>query len=187
MALLNTPICDFGAPAAPFELATPSGEVHSPQSAVGPNGLLIVFICNHCPYVVAIAERLASDAKSLQEEGIGVLAVMSNDYHDYAADSPQNMVLFAERYGFTFPYLIDETQDVGRQYGAVCTPDFFGYNRDLKLQYRGRIDDCRPGANSDQIKRRSTDLLDAMRLIAKTGEGPADQTASAGCSIKWRP
>ncbi|MGI9366291.1 MAG: thioredoxin family protein [Rhizobiaceae bacterium] len=186
MALLNTPICDFGAQAPAFQLPTPSGDVHSPQSSLGPNGLLIVFICNHCPYVVAIADRLAQDAKKLQDEGIGVLAIMSNDYSDYPADSPQNMVLFAQKYGFTFPYLIDEAQDVGRAYGAVCTPDFFGYNRNLELQYRGRIDDCRPGATSDQIEHRSTDLLNAMRLVAKTGQGPKEQIASAGCSIKWR-
>lgn len=186
MALLNTPICDFGAPASDFSLSTPDGEVHSPQSALGPNGLLIVFICNHCPYVIAIADRLAADANQLQQEGFGVLAVMSNDYRDYPADSPENMVKFAKKHDFTFPYLVDETQEVGRAYGAVCTPDFFGYNRDLELQYRGRIDNCRPGATAEQIADRSTDLLDAMRLVAQTGKGPQDQTASAGCSIKWR-
>ena len=111
---------------------------------------------------------------------------MSNNYRDYTADSPENMIKFAAKYGFSFPYLVDETQEVGREYGAVCTPDFFGYNRDLKLQYRGRIDDCRPGATAEHIANRSTDLLNAMDLIAKTGEGPRDQIASAGCSIKWR-
>ncbi len=186
MALLDTPICDFGAPAPDFALSTPSGETHSPASALGPNGLLIAFICNHCPYVIAIAERLAHDAKLLQNEGIGVLAIMSNDYEGYPADSPDKMVEFARKYGFTFPYLVDETQEVGRAYGAVCTPDFFGYNRELKLQYRGRFDNCRPGATAEQIANRSTDLLDAMRLVAKTGEGPRQQIASAGCSIKWR-
>ncbi|NKB51385.1 MAG: redoxin domain-containing protein [Rhizobiaceae bacterium] len=186
MALLDTPICDFGAPAPSFNLATPAGAAHSLEQSVGPNGLLVVFICNHCPYVVAIGDRLAQDAKTLQEEGFGVVAIMSNDYQDYAADSPENMVKFADKYGFTFPYLVDETQQVGRAYGAVCTPDFFGYNRNLELQYRGRIDDCRPGATQDQIDSRSTDLLNAMRQIGETGEGPRDQIASAGCSIKWR-
>lgn len=186
MALLQTPICDFGASAPSFSLTTPSGETHSPQSALGPNGLLIAFICNHCPYVVAIADRLADDAKTLQAEGIGVLAVMSNDYQDYAADSPENMERFAERYGFSFPYLVDETQEIGKAYGAVCTPDFFGYNNKLELQYRGRIDDCRPGASPDEIANRSPDLLNAMRLVAETGNGPKSQIASAGCSIKWR-
>lgn len=186
MALLDTPICDFGAPAPSFSLATPGGENHSLEGVAGPNGLLVAFICNHCPYVVAVADRLAQDARTLQDEGIGVVAIMSNDYRDYAADSPANMEKFAEKYGFTFPYLVDETQQVGRDYGAVCTPDFFGYNRDLGLQYRGRIDDCRPGATEAQIHNRSTDLLDAMRQVASSGEGPREQIASAGCSIKWR-
>ena len=185
MALLDTPICDFGAAAPPFSLETPEGETHTLESAMGPNGLLIAFICNHCPYVVAVADRLAADAKTLQREDIGVAAIMSNDYNDYAADSPENMVKFSRKYGFSFPYLVDETQAIGRAYGAICTPDFFGYNRDFQLQYRGRIDDCRPGATPDQISNRSTDLLDAMRMIAETGEGPRDQIASAGCSIKW--
>ena len=147
---------------------------------------MVAFICNHCPYVIAIAERLAADAKALQEQGFGVVAIMSNDYAGYPADSPDNMVLFARKYGFSFPYLVDETQETGRAYGAVCTPDFFGYNADLQLQYRGRIDDCRPGATPQQIEHRSPDLLNAFELIAATGQGPREQIASAGCSIKWR-
>ncbi len=186
MALLDTPLCAFGTPAVPFDLATPVGERHTLASSAGPNGLLIAFICNHCPYVVAVAERLARDAKTLQGEGIGVVAIMSNDNQNYAADSPENMKRFAEKYGFDFAYLVDETQEIGRTYGAVCTPDFFGYNADLELQYRGRLDDCRPGASPEQINARSTDLLDAMRQVAKTGQGPREQVASAGCSIKWR-
>jgi len=186
MALLDTPLCDFGAAAIPFQLATPDGHMHTLESVTGPRGLLIAFICNHCPYVVAVAERLAADARVLQDEGFGVAAIMSNDYENYAADSPENMQLFARKYGFTFPYLVDESQQIGQAYGAVCTPDFFGYNAACELQYRGRLDDCRPGASADQIRSRSTDLLDAMRLIGETGHGPSDQTASAGCSIKWR-
>ena len=186
MALLQTPICDFGSKFIEFELRDPEGKSYRGSELAGPKGLLLAFICNHCPFVIAIADRLAADAKVLQDQGFGVAAIMSNDYRSYAADSPENMARFSEKYGFTFPYLIDETQEVGREYGAVCTPDFFAYNADLELQYRGRIDDCRPGATADQIADRSTDLLDAMQLIADTGNGPKDQIASAGCSIKWR-
>ena len=186
MALLDTPICDFGAPAPDFNLSTPDGRSHTLAGSVGPNGLLVAFICNHCPYVIAIADRLATDAKELLDMGIGVVAIMSNDYRDYPADSPANMVQFANKYGFSFPYLVDETQQVGRNYGAVCTPDFFGYNGELQLQYRGRIDDCRPGATPEQIADRTPDLLNAMKQIAETGRGPEAQIASAGCSIKWR-
>ncbi|MEE9315073.1 MAG: thioredoxin family protein [Rhizobiaceae bacterium] len=186
MALLNTPLCDFGVPAKEFNLNTPAGESHSLHSSLGKNGLLIAFICNHCPYVVAIAERLAEDAQKLQNEGVGVVAIMSNDYLQKPADNPENMTKFAEQYGFTFPYLVDEDQSIGQAYGAVCTPDFFGFNNKLELQYRGRIDDCRPNATDAEVANRSTDLLDAMCLIAKTGNGPRDQIASAGCSIKWR-
>ncbi|MEP0941102.1 MAG: thioredoxin family protein [Rhizobiaceae bacterium] len=186
MALQQTPICDFGAKFIDFTLSDPDGNSFTGSELAGPNGLVVTFICNHCPYVVAIADRLAADAKVLQAEGVGVVTIMSNDYQGYAADSPAHMKLFAEKYDFIFPYLVDETQQVGREYGAVCTPDFFGYNADLELQYRGRIDDCRPGATADQIAGRSTDLLDAMRLVGETGQGPRDQIASAGCSIKWR-
>ncbi len=186
MALVSTPLCDFGWKAPAFSLATPKGETHSPQSALGTNGLLVAFICNHCPYVIAIAERLSADAQKLQAEGIGVVAIMSNDYLQVPADSPENMILFAEQYGFTFPYLIDEDQSIGRTYGAVCTPDFFGFNNKLELQYRGRLDNCGPNASENEIANRSPGLLDAMRLISKTGEGPREQIASAGCSIKWR-
>jgi len=186
MALVSTPLCDFGWKAPAFSLATPKGETHSPQSALGTNGLLIAFICNHCPYVIAIAKRLAADATLLQAEGIGVLAVMSNDYENVPADSPKNMDRFSKQYNFTFPYLVDEDQSVGRTYNAVCTPDFFGFNNKLELQYRGRLDNCGPNASEDEIASRSPDLINAMRLIRETGNGPKEQTASAGCSIKWR-
>ena len=176
MSLTSPTICDFGSPAPDFSLATPSGETHTLASAMGEQGLLVMFICNHCPYVVAVAERLAEDAKAMQAAGVGGVAVMSNDVVNYPADSPEKMVAFAKKYGFTFPYLYDETQKVARAYGAVCTPDFFGYNRDGELQYRGRIDECRPGASAEQITSRTPDLLNAMLQIAKTGEGPREQS-----------
>lgn len=180
--LLDTPICDFNWQAPDFTLKDPSGQSHSMAEHMGPNGLLIAFICNHCPYVKAIGARLAQDTAELMEGGTGVLAVMSNDYRDYPQDSPENMLKFAQQYGFPFPYLIDEDQSVGKTYGAVCTPDFFGFNRDGGLQYRGRLDD----AHMDGAKDRRRELVEAMQQIARTGEGPRSQTASMGCSIKWR-
>ncbi len=179
--LLDTPICDFGWQAPEFTLKDPSGRAYTMSEHLGEKGLLIAFICNHCPYVKAIGERLASDARELMGEGINVLAVMSNDYRDYPADSPANMVAFAEMYGFPFPYLVDEDQSVGKAYGAVCTPDFFGFNALGGLQYRGRLDDAAMGDASG----RTRELVDAMRMIAETGEGPRAQTPSMGCSIKW--
>ncbi len=151
------------------------------KASLGDKGLLIAFICNHCPYVKAIGERLAEDTKELMSEGIHVLAVMSNDYRKVSADSPENMLKFAAHYGFSFPYLIDEDQAVGKSYGAVCTPDFFGFNKAGELQYRGRLDDARMG----DAKGRRKELVDAMRQIAETGQGPREQIASMGCSIKW--
>lgn len=179
--LLDTPICDFGWKAPDFELSDPDGVSHSLTKSMGENGLLIAFICNHCPYVHAVIERLVADAKTLQQEGFGVLAVMSNDYSNVPADSPAQMKLFATQHGFTFPYLVDEDQNVGRAYGAVCTPDFFGFNNKSELQYRGRLDD----AGMKDATNRTPELLNAMRQIAKTGNGPQQQTASMGCSIKW--
>lgn len=179
--LLNTPLCDFGWKAPDFTLCDPDGRSYDMSSQVGEKGLLIAFICNHCPYVKAIADRLAADARTLQAEGVNVLAVMSNDYQDVPADAPPQMKQFAQQHGFTFPYLVDEDQTVGRSYGAVCTPDFFGLNSDGELQYRGRLDDARMGDASD----RTPELLNAMRQIADTGNGPAEQTPSMGCSIKW--
>ena len=180
--LLDSPICDFGWKAPSFTLSDPDGVEQKMEDAMGENGLLIAFICNHCPYVKAIIDRLVTDAKTLQDEGIGVLAVMSNDYRRVQADSPPEMKRFAQAHGFGFPYLIDEDQSVGRAYGAVCTPDFFGLNNKGELQYRGRLDDAKMGDATN----RSPELLDAMRLIAKTGHGPEQQIASMGCSIKWR-
>ena len=179
---LDTPICDFGWQAPEFTLKDPDGRSFTMSDYLGEKGLLIAFICNHCPYVKAIADRLASDAKALQADGINVLAVMSNDYLSYAADNPENMKKFSEFFGFTFPYLVDEDQSVGKTYGAVCTPDFFGFNKDGGLQYRGRLDSAAMGDPTDRVP----ELLNAMRQIAETGEGPRNQTPSMGCSIKWR-
>ena len=180
--LLDTPICDFGWKAPEFILRDPNNEEFKMSEHLGENGLLIAFICNHCPYVKAIADRFAKDMKTLQAMGTNVLAVMSNDYSFVPEDSPENMVAFAAKHGFTFPYLVDQDQSVGRAYGAVCTPDFFGLNKDGELQYRGRLDDVRMGDPSERKK----ELLEAMLQIARTGEGPREQTPSMGCSIKWR-
>ncbi len=180
--LLNTPICDFGWKAPSFDLPDPDGIVHSYDDLMGKKGLLVAFICNHCPYVQAIIDRLVIDAKRLQSEGINVVALMSNDYKDYPADSPENMKKFSREHGLTFPYLVDDKQEVGRVYGAICTPDFFGLNADGELQYRGRLDD----ATSGDASNRKPELLNAMYQIAETGQGPKDQTPSMGCSIKWR-
>lgn len=177
------PVCDFGQKAIDFDLMGVDGRRHTLDSVHGSNGTLVMFICNHCPYVKAIAERLATDMKALQSQGVGVIAIMSNDTADYPADSFENMKVFAEKYGFTFPYVIDETQEIGRAYGAVCTPDFFGYNADLELQYRGRLDDS--GMNSPKTGSKH-ELLEAMQQIINSGKGPQQQTPSMGCSIKWR-
>ncbi|MEM6641199.1 MAG: thioredoxin family protein [Pseudomonadota bacterium] len=179
--LLNTPLCDFGWQAPGFTLSDPAGRVHRFEDLITPGGLLVAFICNHCPYVQAIASRLATDTRELQDASIGVAAIMSNDYKSYPSDSPENMSRFAEENGFDFPYLVDEDQSVGRAWGAICTPDFFGLNGQGQLQYRGRLDDAAMG---DATKRRR-ELVDAMLAIATTGHGPKVQTASMGCSIKW--
>lgn len=179
--LLDTPVCDFGWKAPDFTLSDPDGQSFTMSDYLSDKGLLIAFICNHCPYVQAIADRLADDAKTLQDEGINVLAVMSNDYRYVQIDSPPYMKQFAEHNGFTFPYLVDEDQSVGKAYGAICTPDFFGFNKDGELQYRGRLDDARMGGGAG----RTPELLNAMRQIAATGQGPRKQTPSMGCSIKW--
>ena len=165
-----------------FHLTGVDGKRHSLASARGPNGLVVMFICNHCPYVKAIAGKLPRDMADLAREGVGAIAIMSNDPADYPDDSFENMAIFAKAHGFGFPYVIDETQDVARAYGAVCTPDFFGYDRDLKLVYRGRLDDA--GRSPKDGNRR--ELVEAMRAVAQGGRAPADPPASIGCSIKWR-
>ena len=180
--LLDTPLCDFGWKAPDFTLNDPHGRAFTMLEHLGDKGLLIAFICNHCPYVQAIGERLAQDTDDLLAQGIGVLAVMSNDYRDYAEDSPAMMTQYAARYGWNFPYLIDEDQSVGKAYGAICTPDFFGLNAAGELQYRGRLDDARMGTGEG----RRRELVEAMTLIAETGSGPEEQSPSMGCSIKWK-
>jgi peroxiredoxin len=182
MAAMQPPICDFGWKAVDFSLTGIDGAVHTLAGTAGPKGTLIMFICNHCPYVRGVIHRIVDDCRQLQAEGIGVAAIMSNDAEAYPADSFENMKAFAAENGFTFPYLIDETQEIARAYDAVCTPDFFGFNADLALQYRGRLDASRTEAVPDAPR----ELLEAMRQVARTGKGPEQQTASMGCSIKWR-
>ena len=180
--LLSTPEVETGWQAQPFTLSDPDGNSYSLKDLFGKNGLLIAFICNHCPYVKAVIDRFVDDVRVLQSEGINVVAIMPNDYQRVPADNPENMKRFAAEHKFNFPYLIDEDQSVARAYDAVCTPDFFGFDANGKLQYRGRIDDARMGDAAN----RTAELLDAMRMIASTGKGPEEQHASMGCSIKWR-
>jgi peroxiredoxin len=179
--LLETPLCDFGWQAPGFILQDTQGETHTVSTLMGSKGLLVAFISNHCPYVIAIIERLVADAKLLQEQGIAVVAIMPNDFSAYPDDSPENMTLFAEKHNFSFPYLVDETQEVAKAYDAVCTPDFFGFNAEGELQYRGRLDDAKMENKSDIQQ----ELLNAMSMVAQTGKGPTEQVASMGCSIKW--
>ena len=181
--LLKSQICDFGWQAPNFDLATPDGQRFTRDQAMGPKGLLVAFICNHCPYVIALIDRLAADMQALQADGVGCVAIMSNDYRDYPADAPDKMTAFAKVHGLSAPYLVDEDQSVGQAYGAVCTPDFFGFGATGGLQYRGRLDDV--GMRDDPATR-VPELLNAMRQVAQTGQGPKTQTPSMGCSIKWR-
>ena len=180
--LLNTPAVHTGWQAQPFTLSDPDGRSVSLKDLYGEKGLLIAFICNHCPYVKAIVDRFVADVRVLQSEGIDVVAINSNDYRAVPDDSPPMMKRFAARHRFSFPYLIDEDQSVARAYDAVCTPDFFGFDANGKLQYRGRLDDARMGDGTG----RAAELLEAMRGIAATGKAPAVQHPSMGCSIKWR-
>ncbi|WP_102223427.1 thioredoxin family protein [Acidimangrovimonas sediminis] len=177
------PVCDFGWKAPGFTLPATDGRTLSFDDVRGEKGTLIMFICNHCPYVQAVMDRIVRDAAALQALGIGVAAISSNDTQAYPQDGFAAMAAEAERQGFTFPYLFDESQDVARAYGAVCTPDFFGFDADGGLQYRGRLDASRKQAAAPDVRR---DLYDAMRQVAETGHGPAEQVPSMGCSIKWR-
>lgn len=170
MALIRPPVCDFGWQAPGFTLPATDGNSYALSDLAGPKGTLLIFMCNHCPYVIRVLDQLIEDAKTLQGVGIGVAGISANDAAEYPADSFDNMKRLAEGSGLPFPYLYDESQDVAKAYAAACTPDFFGLNADLQLQYRG---------NSDG-------LVDAMSQVAETGTGPQDQTPSMGCSIKWR-
>lgn len=180
---LETPVCDFGQAAIDFALPGTDNKIWTLEDCRGENGLLIMFICNHCPYVKAIMDRLIRDTNELKQLGINSVAISANDVADYPEDSFDNMKTVAEQNGFSFPYLYDESQEVAQAYGAVCTPDFFGYNKDLKLQYRGRLDASRKEAAPADVRR---DLFEAMKKVAQTGHGPEQQIPSMGCSIKWR-
>lgn len=182
MASMSTPVCNFGWSPPDFDLPGVDGKRYSLASVRGPNGLLLMFICNHCPYVKAAIDRILRDCAELKEHGVGSVAIMSNDPAAYPEDSFENMVRVARGKAFPFPYLLDETQETARAYGAVCTPDFFGFNASLELQYRGRIDAS--GRNNVPGARR--ELFEAMVQVARTGRGPAEQVPSVGCSIKWR-
>ncbi len=182
MVRLETPVCEFGAPAVNFDLPGVDGKRWTLTQCAGERGLLVMFICNHCPYVKAVIDRIVRDTRELLPLGINSVAIMSNDIADYPEDSFENMQKLARELDFTFPYLLDEAQEIAKAYGAVCTPDFFGYNADLKLQYRGRLDASRKEAAPD-VQR---DLFEAMKQIALTGQGPRDQIPSMGCSIKWK-
>jgi peroxiredoxin len=181
---MSAPVSEhpFGWSAARFCLPDTDGRTWTPEELRGPNGLVIAFICNHCPYVLAIADRLAEEGRALGDLGVGMAAICSNDADSHPADGFEAMGVFAREHDFTFPYLHDESQDVARAYGAVCTPDFFGFDAGLALRYRGRLDDAgretRPGARRE--------LREAMAMIGRTGRGPAEQNPSIGCSIKWK-
>ena len=181
--LTQTPICDFGKKAVPFKLKSTEGKIISLEDLKGENGTLIMFICNHCPYVKAITKDIVEDCNELKKLGVNSIAISSNDPTNYPEDSFENMIEFAKKNEFSFPYLIDETQEIAKAYDAVCTPDFFGYNKDLELQYRGRSRELK---NLIPIRDGKSDLYKAMKLIAETNNGPEDQIPSAGCSIKWK-
>jgi peroxiredoxin len=182
MVLTETPVCDFGQAAIDFSLPGTDGKHYTLEECRGENGTLVMFICNHCPYVKAIQQRLARDTRELLDVGVKSVAIMSNDTHDYPEDSFENMQKIAEQFQYPFPYLLDETQQIAKTYGAVCTPDFFGYNADLELQYRGRLDASRtePATNAPR------ELFEAMKSVAASGKGPEDQITGLGCSIKWK-
>ena len=182
MALTKTPVCNFGEKAKDFNLKSTENKQMSLKDVSGASGTLIMFICNHCPYVKAIIKDLVSDIKYLEGLGINSVGIMSNDVKNYPDDSFENMISFSKNHNFTFPYLIDETQEVAKEFGAVCTPDFFGYNKNLELHYRGRIRELK---NLKPVGNGDSDLNIAMKLIATSGKGPKNQIASMGCNIKW--
>lgn len=182
MVSLQTPVCEFGLAAPDFTLPGVDGREWSLQQCMGDKGLLVMFICNHCPYVKAVIDRIVRDTDELRPLGINAVAIMSNDPTDYPEDSFENMQAVAAQQRFGFPYLLDATQGIAKTYGAVCTPDFFGYNAAGELQYRGRLDASRKEAAPSDVRR---DLFEAMKQVAETGKGPVEQIPSMGCSIKW--
>jgi peroxiredoxin len=182
MVSTETKVCDFGWKAVDFDLPGVDGKRHSLASARGPNGLLVMFICNHCPYVKAVLDRIVRDCTELATHGVGSIAIMSNDPAAYAEDSFDNMQRVARERKFPFPYVFDGTQAVAKAYDAQCTPDFFGFNAKLELQYRGRLDASR----TSPVPNARRDLFEAMLQVARTGQGPKDQIPSIGCSIKWK-
>ena len=183
MALTKTPVCDFGKKAEDFKLKSINNKVVTLNDIKGEKATLVMFICNHCPYVKAIIKELTKDCNDLKKEGINSVAIMSNDTKNYPEDSFDNMIEFAKKNQFSFPYLNDETQEIAKTYDAVCTPDFFGYNKDLELQYRGRLRELK---NLVPVRSGESDLLKAMKQTAETGKGPESQIPSAGCGIKWK-
>jgi len=180
---IQTPICDFGQKAHDFNLKSTDNKIISLNDIKGENGTLIMFICNHCPYVKAVTKDIVEDCKKLKDLGVNSVAICANDAENYPEDSFDNMILFAKKNEFSFPYLVDETQEIAKTYDAVCTPDFFGYNKNLELQYRGRLRELK---NLIPIRDGESDLFKAMKEISETGKGPEQQTPSAGCSIKWK-
>lgn len=180
---MTTPLCNFGWRAPDFALPDPDGRIHTRDGSMGANGLVVMFICNHCPYVQAVLDRLIEDVRTLASEGIGCVAINANDPDQYPQDSVDEMRKIAHQRAFPFPYLFDASQAVARAYDAVCTPDFFGFNRAGELQYRGRLDAAGKAPATADTRR---ELVEAMRLVARTGRGPIEQFASIGCSIKWR-
>jgi peroxiredoxin len=182
MAVVQNPICEFGWKAKPFSLPATDGKTYGLNDVRGTKGTLVVFICNHCPYVRAVIDRLVEEAGALKALGIGVIAIMPNDTKISPGDSFANMKAFAKEHDFTFPYVIDETQATAREYGAVCTPDFFGFNAKDELQYRGRLD----ASKMTLVPNARRELYEAMKLVAESGHGPKEQIPSMGCSIKWR-
>ena len=180
---IQTPICDFGRKAFSFELKSTENKVISLNDIKGDNGTLIMFICNHCPYVKAVTKEIVEDCIELKKIRVNAVAICSNDATSHPEDSFENMIKFSKQNNFNFPYLIDETQEIAKEYNAVCTPDFFGYNKNLELQYRGRLRELKKFI---PVKDGESDLLTAMRQIAETGKGPEDQIPSAGCGIKWK-
>lgn len=180
---VSPPVCDFGWKAPRFKLPATDGTQISIDDVAGPRGTLVMFICNHCPYVLAVLDRIIRDARDLKQLGIGVVAISSNDASAYPEDSFEKMAAMSRERDFPFPYLYDEDQSVARAYDTACTPDFFGFDANGGLQYRGRLDASRKQAGPMDLRR---DLFEAMKTVAETGQGPADQIPSMGCSIKWK-